>query len=304
MKKFIILLIGLPLMLLTLLSCELMLPSPKNLKMHAVFIALDYTNHANGLNRLAGTIRDAKEVMAAFEELYDNPKQDIATYGMFQEGANPQAHVSEELYPTIENITMLLTQIVKDLGPNELLFVYYAGHGTSGSSLGDLAVAGDNPDEIAIFSREDFLEALSGPTNGHIVVVLDSCYSGSYVQNYPQGLETLSYRPHITMISASSPTKESYEKVFFGNGHNHGVFTYLLLKALGWDHQDGIGEKYEGDVLVEVAGKIRKNTGILSDSGGLISVGGIYRYIKNRLRGQKPMTVNGPLDIALFVPMR
>jgi hypothetical protein len=310
MKKRILLLSLILLILLT--SCEIFIRSPKP-KVHLITIALDYYN-VNG-NRLYGTIRDAREFAQAIKKLKEivNPTVDFEHTAMYQEGANP--NVNDENYPTKNKVKDQIINKLNALNNEDTLIIYYAGHGENPTGNLVLADVPINVDEIlSLFENMD---------KGRAVFILDSCYSGQYIPDYPNfGLlndkEIESYNSRLTVISASSANNDSYEKAilrdpsnqnsFFNlafpfddpENHIHGVFTDLFLEAIGWDHNEAIGEEVDNDnVFISIAGFINdKNIPTLKN--GTVTFGDIYHYIRLRLTGQRSLTINGPIDTVLF----
>ncbi|MDD4574661.1 MAG: hypothetical protein PHR69_10650, partial [Sphaerochaeta sp.] len=109
-------------------------------------------------------------------------------------------------------------------------------------------------------------------------------------------------KPDLFVLTASTHT-DSYEMSFGtgANAHNHGVFTYTLLEALGWDHP------HSADISTVTS------QDPLAAKNGRITVDGLFKYIKKnqalntRIKlfrdwseYQHPMTTGGPLDLVLF----
>lgn len=315
--KRIALFISLLLLSLVLISCELLLEKPARPRIHALFIALDY--HDSPGNRLYGTIRDAKELDEALGALARRFDQEYLPVRMFQEGSDPGASSAE--YPTKAHILAKIAEIGTQVRENDVLFVYYAGHGMETS--GNLAVAHPtDTTDYEIFPRTDFLEALDTVVQGNVIVVLDSCYSGLYVGEYPsEGLfdpgTTTSYNPRRLTVSAARGDETSQEIAILldypyvgydpskpfndPRNHIHGAFTSAFLEALGWDHGDGTGEQIDAnDVITEVDGQLLPDADIPSLKQGSITVSDAYRLVRADISRHTPMTVQGPLDMVLF----
>lgn len=282
-------------------SCELFTPPKAQKSIKALLIALDYSEKPTSgipINRLNGTLRDAKEVEAALRGLTDRFDQDLEVITLYQEGDDPQS-VEQNIYPTKENLLDTLKTSVDTLQKGELLFIYYAGHGEPAPNYGDIVVVGESSETAyERVDHTDILDILSQRREGDILFILDSCYSGTYVPSYsPLGSY---YSSHLTVLSASDPLNVSWEEGASRN-HSHGFFTRLFLDALGWDHEGGEKETLDGNgVITQVSGSLRPNNEIPTLKSGSIEVGEIYRYIKRRITHQSPMVVEGPTDILLF----
>lgn len=282
-------------LLFILTSCELIFQFPKRGHIEAIFIALDYGDSDDALE---GTIRDAKELELALEGLSERFGQSWSSTKMYQEGQ--ESNIDEVYYPTKEHVLNLISEKVKILEDNELLLIYYAGHGHDKNNDFALALA-DKSDSAQIeeLSKTELMQTLTKRTKGDILLILDTCFSGGYVSPYDP--TNSQYEPHITTFSASREYEESLEYPFpFSiKGHQHGYFTGVLLEALGWDHV-ATEKEVDGDKISTPWGALRADGHIPALKEGVISVGSLYRYIDNRLQGQHTMTVNGPKDIALF----
>jgi hypothetical protein len=305
MKKKILLLSLILLILLT--SCEIFIRSPKP-KVHLITIALDYYN-VNG-NRLYGTIRDAREFAQAIKELKEivNPTVDFEHTTMYQEGAVP--NINDENYPTVTNVLDRISEKLNDLENEDTLIIYYAGHGDTwlqDAPIGSLVLAHeDNLTDYEIATTDQILSLFKNMDKGRAILILDSCYSGQYVPDYPNfGLlndkEIESYNSRLTVISASSKDNVSNEGSYGKNNHIHGFFTAHFLEAIGWDHSAGDVEFINPatDILETISGQIdTKNIPTLKN--GTVTFGDIYYYIRLRLSGQRSLTINGPIDTVLF----
>jgi hypothetical protein len=226
---------------------------------------------------------------------------------MFQEGTG--SDFTSALYPTDTNVLAQLTAINAQMDESDILFIYYSGHGVSYS--GDLVLMppGDplHPNPLVPYSFLTVyeLQAQIKTMKGSKVLILDSCYSGQFVDDYDEttvGLN-LDYDPRFFTIAASLADGVSHEDVFFRDmedyttksayhaydndsepddpvNHYHGHFTYYLLEALGWNQSDGMDETIDHDtgVLTHVSGYLDTDHPIPAQNGNLITIGDLYRY--------------------------
>lgn len=278
-------------------SCELMVKKPAKPKIAAIFIGLDYWENYtfNGYlaKQLNGTIRDVKEVNEALEELAGKLKQNYSSTFMLQE----RKIVNEEtLYPNKDNILSKVSEKIESLGDNDLLIVYYAGHGDT--NTGSLVVATtQNVKTADLLKSTELLEVFNDMNKGNAILILDSCYSGNFIQPY---FDSKNYNPRLLTISASTAYQDSYEKdIFYPQQHIHGVFTTYFLEALGWDHGNPANEEIKVDGL-SVVGSLKPLNKIPVLRNGTITAGDIYSYIRKRVKGQRSLIVQGPLDKIIF----
>lgn len=320
-------------------SCELFYEQPVAPTIHALYIACDYKNNAYPSDNLHGTIRDAKELSAAMEQLATLKGLAYSGTTMFQEGTGSDS--TSALYPTRTNVLAQLKTINTQITDTDILFVYYSGHGYLDTANGEASLA------LPSFSSFSYtylgvseLQAQIKSMKGSKVLVLDSCYSGQFVDDYDETTVRLNldYDPRFFTIAASLADGVSHEDVFFRDmedyatksayhaydtdsepddpvNHYHGHFTYYLLEALGWNQSDGMDETIDTDgVLTHVSGYLDTDHPIPAQNGNLITIGDLYRYSIQKVGGyidsgvarwpgfynQCAQINDGPLDMVLF----
>ena len=150
--------------------------------------------------------------------------------------------------------------------PNDTLIFYYSGHGipdsTGGIYLSTSEINPDNPRKRG-FSFDDLTRLIQECISTKIVVILDSCYSGSAkiskgheedvvklasaaIQRQSNEMNTGEGR---CILAASQALQEAYileEK-------NHSIFTYYLLQGLSGEDEEAVDK--DGNVTVDTLGK-------------------------------------------------
>ncbi|HNP19621.1 MAG TPA: caspase family protein [Fulvivirga sp.] len=185
-----------------------------------------YENEALNLNYAAADAKGFKErVLSSSEKLYDK----IEEVTLFDHEA------------TKENILNKLTALSKVIKPNDVLFFYYAGHG---SMIGNdfYFVPTDN---VKLYSEEklrkngiqaeELQQQLKNIAALKQVIIIDACQSGGGVEMLAQrgageekALAQLSRSTGIHILAAAG--SEQFATEFSDLGH--GLFTYVLLEAL------------------------------------------------------------------------
>ena len=331
MKKLILLLF-IPLLLLVT-SCELLWDEPLQGDFYYVVLGLDYTNDAStGYygNDLEGTINDAKELFQTFTLLSEATERNSYGYLMMQEGnsllGTSTFTINGETisnYPSVANVTAVLENLAEVTKQEDLIIFTYSGHGYE--DTGDLALAittyGNPTTSDAL--PPDALLALMDAIPGKKLLILDSCYSGQYIENSTTSTSTVydttieeyykkyfggnSYNlSELYVISASAKDNVSWElfSTEIENDHHHGVFTYALLEGLGLVHT------YNSDNSTDISLKEGLPP---ATKARQITVDSLYGYIKEHqvretestlfkpsLYYQHPMTNGGALDMILF----
>jgi hypothetical protein len=175
-------------------------------------------------------------------------------------GGVPQANllylVNEKA--TFANIYSALHDFLIKPGPNDLVFIYFAGHGSADPHRGDnyyLLGYDTKFDRMSgtAFSMGELIITLDQNVQASVVSFVDACHSGAVGQTLPnisnQRWVQAGFGPHRAIITASKINEYSQEDSKWGGGH--GVFTYFLLKGLQGEadvkhnHQISVGELFD-----------------------------------------------------------
>jgi hypothetical protein len=162
---------------------------------------------------------------------------------------------------TREAVLAAFNQIVKEAGPNDVVYIHYSGHGSQVQDLN-----GDEPDDqldetivpvdgrtegVPDITDDELDEILSRLKTPKAVVVLDSCHSGTAtrglevrVRSVPQDHRVNLYKKDGVTTRAIVPVNlhpyvlfsgaASHEEALDGpvDGRYHGFFTHSLFKSL------------------------------------------------------------------------
>ena len=176
-------------------------------------------------------------------------------------GAVPEANmrylVNEEA--TSSNIRSALFDFLATPGPDDLVIVYFAGHGTNDfrKSPDNYYLLGYDSDVkdlggTAVRMRE-LQEAFQTTLKANLVTLVDACHSGGMGKAVPnltnQRWLNAGFGQHRAIITASDIDELSREDTRWGGGH--GVFTYYLLRGLKGgadlkhDHRISVGDLFD-----------------------------------------------------------
>jgi len=162
---------------------------------------------------------------------------------------------------TREGILSALNQIVKETGPNDVVYIHYSGHGSQVEDLN-----GDEPEDqldetivpqdgrmdgVPDITDDELEDLLSNLKTPQAVVVLDSCHSGTAtrglevrVRSVPADTRLGLYKKGGITTRALVPTTMHSYMLFSGaasheaaldgpvDGRYHGFFTHSLFKSL------------------------------------------------------------------------
>ncbi len=321
MKKILLLLTLASLLFFT--SCELFMDEPAKGVVYYINVGLDYENNG-AVKTLYGTTNDAEELQRTLSAVISKANRTGTGYRMIQEGSGYTGDETYTInsipisnYPTKTNITSILTNLKAIANTEDLILFTYSGHGYEES--GNLLLAKPSVATSASSLSPQELLTLMAPIPGKKLIILDSCFSGMFVEKSPSSTNTVlnnsiakffetyhssdTYgKPDLFVLTASTHT-DSYEATFGtgANSHGHGIFTYALLEALGWGHSNDTAA-LDGIITYPPATK---------DS--LITVDGLFKYVKANQaipsslklfsswsEFQHPKTTGGPLDLILF----
>ena len=256
------------------LVCSCSFNIPKNSKVYIVGIGLNY----NGVNRLYGTINDTAEFCTYYKYILDKKGIDNEVFYMLQmvdpETNNDITNYASEYAPSKTNVKNLLNAFAdgssthQKITKNDLLVIYYSGHGSEASSIEDPERGAMNlmssydQTEYEIYPHKELIEDLK-KIEGTVVVISDSCYSGhlagevsdvsAEINNgsayndygkkgsYSMNFGSLKSVSGIHVLAASQAADPSYEYSNANfNGERHGVFTGYMLETMGLKHSDNV----------------------------------------------------------------
>ena len=302
-------------LLLVFLSCELTYEDTTSFgDVYVVSVGIDYANNSDPeIKTLKGTINDATEQQKAWKLVADQANREFYGYLMTQEGeSRTAATFVQTTYPSWTNIESTLDGIADAASENDLTIFTYSGHGLD--KKGDLVLAhtvttGTPSLEDILLAPEVLLEKMAG-IPGRKLLLIDSCYSGIFVEEGESSLSThyskridqwftkyfddMEYAPPTLMVLTASAAHDSYEA---DEEHSHGFFTKALLSGLGWTHPHT---------------PEHTSLDIQALSNNRLTVDSIYSYIKKKQeiktrwslfsdgKFQHPTATGGPMDMVLF----
>lgn len=175
-----------------------------------------------------------------------------------------------EVLPALINasrrdILSTLNSLKKKLGPYDNLLIYYAGHGylddaNRGYWLPVDSNTIESEDNSQWISSDDISNILTLLPAKHILVVADSCYSGSLVirgsdkSNVTNKNNQNYFKQLLEKKTRKALTSGALQPVLDGGGQGHSVFASAFLKLLS--ENDNI---LEGDQLSSALKKIVTN---------------------------------------------
>lgn len=157
----------------------------------------------------------------------------------------------------IENMAAHLGQA----GPDDVVFLFIAGHGIKHRQTGSYYFVPANADNENIVSRglrmSDFEEAVSilSKNVNKVIIAMDTCHAGAMQVGMRSGVssenlaETLREASGLYILSASKGGETSMEGEEFqidGKGPGHGAFTYALITGMQG------AANYDGDSIVSL----------------------------------------------------
>jgi peptidoglycan hydrolase-like protein with peptidoglycan-binding domain len=157
---------------------------------------------------------------------------------------------------TEEQVIGALAELRRTLTPKDNLLIYYAGHGwyDDGAERGYwLPVDAVSDNQSHWISNADVTDVLKAMQAKHVLVVADSCYSGSLTRGLAIGSGSSSYIEDIVSRRARTVlTSGGLEPVLDAGGGGHSVFAKAFLDALAANHGVIDGEGIYHKVYDEV----------------------------------------------------
>ena len=144
------------------------------------------------------------------------------------------------LNPTRYELVRALDELRADLTEQDNLLIYYAGHGVLDAATDEgfwLPVDAEEDSQANWLAVPTVTRTLRAIAAKHVLVVADSCYSGTLTREAPAALATA--RDRLTELhrlaakrARKALTSGGFEPVYDGGGDGHSVFTRALLEAL------------------------------------------------------------------------
>jgi hypothetical protein len=194
-----------------------------------------------------------------------------AVIDLLNEHGDHSPNFDARLYRDVQT-KVELTEIIYNLfiGENDIALLYFSGHGFK-DELDTFLVTPDAEEYYLGLSVTNLIKMANESKAKNRVIILDCCYSGAAGTANVLGDSASLLRKGVTILTASRHDETAKELV-----NNHGIFTNLLLQALG---------------------------GGAADISGNITSGSIYAYIDQALgaHDQRPVFKT---NITEFVPLR
>ncbi|MDY3768361.1 MAG: caspase family protein [Sphaerochaetaceae bacterium] len=289
------------------LVCSCSFNIPKDSKVYIVGIGLNY----NGVNQLEGTINDTAEFCTYYKYILDKKGIDNEVFYMLQmvdpETNNDITNYKSEYAPSKTNVKNLLNAFAdgssthQKITKNDLLVIYYSGHGSEASSIEDPErgamnlMSYPNQTDYDIYPHKELIEDLK-KIEGTVVVISDSCFSGhlagevsdvsAEINNgsayndygkkgsYSMNFGSLKSVSGIHVLAASQAADYSYENKYSNNnifnGEKHGLFTGYMLETMGLKHSDTVFGTIPSYVYDTTSNKTHSPPGNTSDVHGTV----------------------------------
>ena len=145
------------------------------------------------------------------------------------------------LNPSRYEVIRLLDELRAQLTERDNLLVYYSGHGVLDKQTGQgywLPVDAEEDSQANWIPVHTVTTTLSAMTAKHVLVIADSCYSGTLVREAPVvlgiGAERLTELRRLTSKRARKAlTSGGLEPVYDGGGDGHSIFTWRAPLRIG-----------------------------------------------------------------------
>jgi tetratricopeptide (TPR) repeat protein len=169
------------------------------------------------------------------------------------------------LNATRDEILSAITAYRRELGSDDSLLIYYAGHGVNDKEIDKaywLPVDASLDNNSRWISADDITSNIKGIPARHVLVISDSCYSGTLTRGLnlaqPPPAEREQYlRKMIAGHSRTLMASGGDEPVADGGGSGHSVFAAALLRGL--QQMDKLrftaGELFSNYIIEAVAGR-------------------------------------------------
>ena len=213
-------------------------------KYYALVIGI---NRYSNIRQLATAVKDARDIAQTLNRDF---------------GFETKLLLDQEA--TRDAILTALNDYRKKLGPNDNLVIYFAGHGEYDADVEKgywIPVDARLDENVKWVSADDVTTNLKGIPAQHILVVSDSCYSGTIARDARSTINPADRNRYLVKMregrSRMVISSGGKEPVADGGGEGHSVFAQAFLNRLIDMDQDQFSaeELFNEYVKIPVAGK-------------------------------------------------
>ncbi len=214
----------------------------------AVTAALDLAPPAAGAAPSAPLLPGKRFALVIANQQYkhwtplDTPRSDAkAVAGVLKQRFGFEVTLLQDV--NRQQLLAALSRLRQQVGPQDQVVVYYAGHGQMDSVTARgywIPVDGDEKDIAQWVSVIDVTDQLSAMTARHVLVIADSCYSGTLTRSLVPSIDqALTLEQRINPLKQLSKqrarvamTSGGLEPVVDGGSVQHSLFARSLLDVL------------------------------------------------------------------------
>ncbi|MEI1280051.1 caspase family protein [Leptospira venezuelensis] len=187
-------------------------------KLHLILLAVD--DYQGKQMDLKYAVKDAIAVSSSPAFKKQNIFSSTETYSAYDREADKKGILST------------FQEVSEKANPEDLVFIFIAGHGTNKNEKFYFLTSGfdpENPDlEKSGFSQEEFVLAVSKIKATRKLLMFDTCDSGGEWTTQFKELGNLAKSAGLYVMSSTSEKEEAYES----SALEHGVFTTAVLEGL------------------------------------------------------------------------
>jgi len=219
------------------------------LEKYALVVGIDeYDNKAEGISTLRYAVRDAK---AVYETLVDPTK------GAFRPENVYLLTTATGEKPTDSNIGRALSKLAKQAAEDDLVLIYFSGHGYEDRGRSYLLPQNADLDALdyTALERDTFIRQIDNLAARKVIVILDACHAGGISRGgkgagkdaalSEKYYEEFAASQGRALIASCAGGEFSWEDEDLG----HGVFTESLVRALSGEAdvqpKDGLVSLFE-----------------------------------------------------------
>ena len=190
-------------------------------KTYALVIGIDA--YAGVWPRLKNAVRDARAV----EDLLKGKFRFDGIYSLYDQEA------------TRDKILQNIEYLVKNIKPDDNLFIYYSGHGYKDEDFNKGFWVPSDATERSVtryISNSDIQTMLNAKSPRHVLLVADACFAGDIFKGSGAMLSFDNnpdfYKKVASRKSRQALTSGGEEPVLDGGREGHSVFAYYFLQAM------------------------------------------------------------------------
>ncbi len=191
-----------------------------------------------------------------------------------------------------------LHSILEKVSKYDIFIFYYTGHGILYDNKSSIVLSPSSDSVLYDLLDSSELYHILQKCQGTCIILLDTCFSGGFVDDQNEQL-SIQMKDKVFTLTSSQKNQKSMDAL---SGRQNGHLTACLLEALGWDYMAPHNLHYSNIPSLDYKGACTKIPPAKRKSSSVLTISDIFTYVvtHDTYRLQIPETTDSPFDAVLF----